>query len=126
MGVELGTKIRQLRKFSGMTQEQLTDHIGGSDPDQRQQPSDESFAVKRHTACDDWYYDGGVCLRAQEYCVEYGLYFVQIYRDRAVCGGAGQLFPASASCSRSGSCRYCVVYILFCKEQEKLRKNRKE
>ena len=27
MGVELGTKIRQLRKFSGMTQEQLAEKL---------------------------------------------------------------------------------------------------
>lgn len=31
MGLELGTKIRQLRKFSGMTQEQLAEklHVSG-------------------------------------------------------------------------------------------------
>lgn len=157
MGLELGTKIRQLRKFSGMTQEQLAEKLHVSRqalskwendtslPDLEsvikistlfrisleellleEKEAEESFAVKRHTACDDRYYDGGVCLRAQEYYVEYGLYFVQIYRDRTVCGGVGQLFPASASCSRSGSCRYCAVYILFYKEQEKLRKDQKE
>ncbi len=97
MGLELGTKIRQLRKFSGMTQEQLAEKLHVSRqalskwendtslPDLEsvikistlfrisleellleEKAAEESFAVKRHTACDDQYYDGGVCLRAQD------------------------------------------------------------
>lgn len=136
--MEIGNRINQLRKLSGMTQEQLAEKLhvsrqtiskweaGVTMPDLESvvllslHPQHDDAADGRTAFSDGVHPVGGFYHGAPAYYAQYPVHAVPLYRCGRIRQHSCKLSDASSACHRERNHRAGAVRLLFRKKQKKL------